>query len=168
MIMFVHLAPEKALASIRRSGLRPARHASNGRELGVFAMPVLPNFLITHQWLRELKRGGQRTFWAVYFRLPAARPVLVGHFGRPHHALPAHAACALIRAAADPLGYEVLIPGRIERSALHRLKPLPQTVGWRYRPDIREAPYCACPVCARPGTIKSRRKWERWQAAGTV
>ncbi len=50
MAILVHLAPEKLGARFLKSGIRK----------GVYCMPLLPNYYASHQWLRELKRGGQR------------------------------------------------------------------------------------------------------------
>jgi hypothetical protein len=65
MPLLVHLASRKDVASIRRSGIRPHRKFN-----AVFAMPVLQNFIVTHQWLRDLRRRGQRLYCGVYFRIP--------------------------------------------------------------------------------------------------
>src|ERR1700757_2114172 len=91
MPLFVHLTPEKNVKAILRSGisLRTSRGAFL-RKVNVrfpreiFAVPVTRDFYISHQWLRELKRGGQRTIWGIYFRVPDDEPVQVGHFGNPH------------------------------------------------------------------------------------
>lgn len=58
-----------------------------GRD-GVYAMPVVPHFAYTHQWLREIrhdkslltKRG--KNVYAVYFRIPDHEQVQAGHFYR--------------------------------------------------------------------------------------
>jgi hypothetical protein len=76
MPLFVHLTPERNARAVLRSGLHGGR--------GVFCMPLMPDYYLTRQWLRELKRSGQRTIVAVDFRLPPDEPVLVGHYGRPH------------------------------------------------------------------------------------
>ena len=51
MPLLVHIASEKDIGSIRRAGIR----IGQGRN-GLYAMPVLRNFMVSHQWLRELKR----------------------------------------------------------------------------------------------------------------
>src|SRR5262245_20511213 len=78
-----HLAPEKASASILRSGIK-ALSPGLGAPKGVFCLPVLPDYAVTHQWLRELKRRGQRTIVAADFRLASGEMVWVGHYNRPH------------------------------------------------------------------------------------
>ncbi len=96
MAMFVHLTPEKSVDAIRRGGIK-ARLADESRPKGVFAMPVTADFYVSHQWLRELKRGGQRTICAVYFRIPDEERVYIGHY------------------AAEPL--ETTAPSSVEESS---------------------------------------------------
>ncbi len=82
MALFVHLAPEKETDSIRRGGIKPRRlkqPLADGYDRIVFAMPVTDNFYVSHQWLRELKRIGQRTIVGVYFRIPDEQKVMAGH-----------------------------------------------------------------------------------------
>ncbi|MFD1044409.1 hypothetical protein ACFQ1S_01775, partial [Kibdelosporangium lantanae] len=70
MALFVHLTPEKNAKGIARSGIKLGPR-------GVFCVPMVPSYVISHQWLRELRRGGQRTFVAVDFRIPDDEPVTV-------------------------------------------------------------------------------------------
>jgi hypothetical protein len=115
---FVHLTPEKSVAGVLRAGITLRRkrvgtslgRRRDGPPRGVFAMPVTRNFYVSHQWLRDLKRGGQRTICGVYFRIPDAEPVWVGHYGQAHRDLSAAEAVALVVAAENPEGYEVIIP----------------------------------------------------------
>ncbi|SMD06065.1 hypothetical protein [Kibdelosporangium aridum] len=50
MALFVHLTPEKNVRGIVRSGIKKGAN-------GVFCLPILPSYVISHQWLRELRRG---------------------------------------------------------------------------------------------------------------
>jgi hypothetical protein len=50
MPILVHLADEREKASIKRNGIKIGKDRN-----GIFCMPVLPNFYISNQWLRELK-----------------------------------------------------------------------------------------------------------------
>jgi hypothetical protein len=68
MATLVHLTPEKNASRILRHGINVGR--------GIFCMPVLPHYYITHQWVRELKRQGQRSIVAIYFQVPADEVVL--------------------------------------------------------------------------------------------
>ena len=67
MTMLVHITPAKNTRAIRRSGIRAVSGGHEGVS-GVYCLPVLPSYQITHQWVRELRRGGQRTLVAVYFQ----------------------------------------------------------------------------------------------------
>jgi hypothetical protein len=164
MAMFVHLADARDERSIERSGLKPGRRLSS-RGWGVYAMPVLPNYFISHQWLREMKRRGVRTMMGVYFRIPDREAVVVGHFGQAHVPMTAARASRVIMDAADPRGYEVVIPRRIEAAELHAIRPVPQVIGWRYFPGAHGKRVCGCPVCLPLGTIKSRALREAFDAS---
>ena len=90
MALFVHLAPEKDTDSIQRTGIKPRRLKQplhDGYDRIVFAMPVTDSFFVSHQWLRELKRNGQRTIVGVYFHIPDDQMVMVGHYNQNHQAL---------------------------------------------------------------------------------
>jgi hypothetical protein len=184
--VFVHLTSHRNLPSMRRGGIRM-------RWGGVHAMPVTRNFQISHQWLRELRRGGGGTILGVYFRIPDDEPVEVGHYGRGGLAMTAAEATALMlraeardptaaRAAdaaskavargrslpSSPEGYQILIRRNIARSEILRVKPLPQVVGWRYRPGANGSPLCACLCCERGeyGIRRLARRVEALEAAG--
>jgi hypothetical protein len=147
MALFVHLTPEKNARTIMRSGIKRGR--------GVFCLPVLPSYVISHQWLRELRRGGQRTIVAVDFRIPDGEPVLVGHYGQAGHEVTAAQAVAVIREMEDPRGYEIVVPRAIGRSELHRVRHVNQVTGWRYVPGSHGRPPCPCPACMPVGAFKS-------------
>src|SRR5215467_12780897 len=123
MAMFVHIAPEKRTKAIVRNGISRLRAIAR-TPAGIFAMPVTRNFYVSHQWLRELKRHGQGPIAAVYFRIPDETPVWIGHYNQSHQRMNAAAALALIADQANPEGYEVIVPGGVERSQLHRVKRL--------------------------------------------
>lgn len=162
MAMFVHLAPESQTRSIRRDGIVRTRMIRDGQR-GIFAMPVTENFIVSHQWLRELKRRGCRTLSGVYFRIPDDEPVWIGRFDEEHRLVTAAEAVATLRNPAELLGMEVIIPRQVAAREICRIRHLPQVVGWRYRPGIRGW-NCMCVSCNPPGTINSRRKREAWEA----
>jgi hypothetical protein len=160
MALFVHLAPEKQSATIRRGGIKPHRFYGSvptGYERVVFAMPVTDDFYISHQWLRELKRGGQKTIVGVYFRIPDSQRVLVGHYARAHAEMTASEAAGMLFNLPRAEGYEVLIARKIEPDEIHDIRSLPQVVGWRYSPTSKGQKPCGCPVCLPRGEIKSKR-----------
>ena len=172
MAMFVHLTPEKNLKAILRSGITALRKKPRHRlpawgpfeHGGVYATPVTRNFYVSHQWLRELKRGGQRTVCAVYFRIPDYEWVWVGHYNQNHRVMPAAEAAALMTSSESWEGYEVIIPRKVLRSEIHRTRQLPQVIGWRYMPGAHKLSTCMCIVCNPPGTINSRKKGLLWEA----
>jgi hypothetical protein len=152
MPIFVHLAPESRVTLIRRNGISRLRQAWGDRPAGIFAMPVTRNFFISHQWLRELKRRGQGAISGVYFRLSDEEPVWVGHYGRAHCRITAAEAVGELLEAQSREGWEVIIPRRIAAKEIHRVRSLPQVVGWRYYPDANgKPPYCTCKYCTRGG-----------------
>ncbi|HEX8263010.1 MAG TPA: hypothetical protein VF547_09065 [Allosphingosinicella sp.] len=187
MPVFVHLTSHRNLRSIRRGGIRA------GRSAGVHALPVTRNFQISHQWLRELRRGGGGTVFGVYFRIRDDEPVEIGHYHRPHRPMTAAEAVAVMLEAesndpgaarvadsgsraiargrvlpSSPEGFEVLIPRPIAPAEILRVKALPQVVGWRYRPGANGAAPSACLWAERGvwGIRRLERAVERAEAAG--
>ena len=134
MPQFIHLADAKDIASIERNGLRLGECAW-GRK-GVFAVPVLPSYTLTHQWLRELKRRGMKTLCAVQFFLPGREAVLVGHFrdGDPLETT-ASGAVGIFRNHVSGLGLQVVIPRKIAAEEVRRVYSPSQVAGWRYYPE---------------------------------
>ena len=70
----------------------------------------------------------------------------------------AAAAVGIILSQPEPLGYEVMIPRRIEPSEIVAVRHVAQKLGWRTIPGTQKAPICSCPVCVPPGTVKSARR----------
>src|SRR5436305_862810 len=114
MAMFVHIAAEAEARRIRRSGISRVQRAWGPFPGGVFAVPVVPNFFLTHQWLRELKRRNEGPLIGVYFRVPNGERVWVGHYGKDHNWMSASEAIAKFTGADDRRGWEVIIPRKIE------------------------------------------------------
>ncbi|MFE9580027.1 HEAT repeat domain-containing protein [Nocardia sp. NPDC006044] len=156
--MLVHLTPEKNARRIRRAGI-----AASGYRRGVFCMPVLPSYVLSHQWLRELRRGGQRLIVAVHFRVPDHELVRVGHYSAGGTEMTAAEAVSVILHADDPRGYQIVIPRSIAPAELHRVRQVRQVTGWRYRPDAHGRRPCACPACLGRGEYKAavlRRRFD--------
>jgi hypothetical protein len=161
MAMFVHLAPESSAAQILRNGVARLRRGVGASPRGVFAVPVTRNFYVSHQWLRELKRRNRGPIVGVYFRIPDDQPVWVGHYGQVHRWLSAATAVAQFAAAEDPLGWEVVIPRRIEANEIHNTRRLRQVIGWRFHPKAKgKPPFCTCKFCTRGeyGAAKLRKR----------
>lgn len=166
LTQLIHLTLEKLSRKIKLSGIRPTARWQKkiiGFEKVVFALPVVPNFQVSHQWVRELKRNGARTIVGVYFRIPDDEEVLVGHYAKNHARMTVGEAEGLIRSVENPMGYEVLIPRKIQVAEVRRIKPVPQLVGWRYRPSSHGQKPCGCPVCLRRGEFKSSKIRQRWK-----
>lgn len=164
MPLFVHIADERNSASIKRSGLRLAKGLQR-TDSGIFAMPVISNFILTHQWVRELKRQGFRTAVGVYFRIPKEQLVLAGQYNATKVACSATEAAA--RFLADQtLGFETIIPRSIQPREVHAIRALPQGLGWRYFPGAHEKGiFCGCEYCMK-GEYKSKSIRERWEKSG--
>src|SRR3954471_5289280 len=164
MALFVHLVPESQTARIRRNGIGRLRKAADGRPSGVFAVPVTRNFFVSHQWLRELKRRGQGPIAGVYFRIADKETVWIGHYGQAHQRTSAAEAVTEFLAAESREGWEVIIPRRIENKEIHRIRSLPQVLGWRYFPGAKgKPPFCTCRFCTRGeyGARKLRKRLEQ-------
>jgi hypothetical protein len=159
----VHLADARDARRIERNGLAPGKFRDPDRR-GVYAMPVLPNYFMSHQWMRELKRRGLRTMVAVQFRVPDREPVLVGHYNAKHTPMSASRAVRVVMDAPDARGYEVLIPRKIDAKAIVAIRPVNRVVGWRFYPEAHGKPVCGCPACSK-GEVKSRRLREAYRAA---
>lgn len=151
MPTLVHLADEKRAKMILKLGVKPWKYSK-----GIYCMPVLPNFYVSHQWLRELKSSGVKTIVGIYFKIDSSEMVYAGKYGNQHKHIPLGKAIAEIMSMGDPLGYELIIDRKIEASEITRIKQLPQTVGWRYTPDSHNKKPCLCEFCLR-GTIKSAK-----------
>ena len=78
MPQFIHLTDERLLKRLEKSGIRTSLWGNKVR--CVYATPVLQEFQVAHQWLRELKRNGMRTIGAVQFKIPDTEEVLVGRY----------------------------------------------------------------------------------------
>ena len=159
MSRLTHLTRADQRSRILRAGIRPTRIGTT--LAGVYAMPVLPNFYVTHQWLRELRRFHDGPLIAVDFVIPDDEEVLAGHYDRQPQTLTAAAAAAVIMRAEDPRGYEILVPRAIEPNEIKRTRAVTQVVGWRHWPDAHGHAPCGCPLCLQPGTYgaaKIRRK----------
>jgi hypothetical protein len=162
MPQFIHLADAKDIASIKRGGLRAISEAWD--HTGVFSVPVVPSYTLTHQWLRELKRRGMKTLMAVQFFIPAREIVLVGSY---RHRVPlettASGAVEVFRTHVSGLGLQVFIPRKIASKEIRRLYTPAQVAGWRYFPEAHgKPPVCGCRFCVR-GEIKNRKLREAYK-----
>jgi hypothetical protein len=82
MPTFVHITSEAVARKTKPGGIRPAK--PNGRKLrGVFAMPVTPNFQVSHQWVREIDTMmlGFPSCWRLYVTYDKSGKVLSAEAG---------------------------------------------------------------------------------------
>lgn len=165
MATFVHLTPESLAERIRRNGITRLRKPRPGFPGGIFAVPVTRNFYVSHQWLRELKRDGQRTIAAVYFRIDDDTTVWVGHYNSPARAMTAAEAVAEFMSSESREGWQVVIPERIDSRKITRIRTLRQLIGWRYAPDAKGRLPCPCDYCLA-GDIKASRLRARGEELG--
>jgi hypothetical protein len=169
MSTFVHIADERDAQAIRKSGLvlpkgRFRLHESETRKFGVFAMPVVQDFMLSHQWVRELARRGRRSSIGVYFRIPDEQLVWAGLYNGAKRSCTAASSAAELREKRI-LGYEVIIPRSILAAEITTIRSVP-AVGWRFSPQAKgKRPFCPCKFCTR-GEIKARRLRERLDPNG--
>jgi hypothetical protein len=162
MATLVHLTSATRLRRILRAGIKP--EATRFGSPGVFAMPVTPNYVVSHQWTRELRKWGRGRIVAVYFRVPDDEPVKVGHYSHPHEDMTAaQAVAALMRPEHDALGYQVVIPHGIPPQAITRTRLISSRLGWRHYPGAHSRRPCGCPACVARGEYNSQRLRERFE-----
>ncbi len=165
MARFIHLTDERLVRRIEKTGIKPAAVGGTDTKY-VFATPVLPEFAISHQWLRELKRRGIRTIAAVQFRIPDREPALVGRFGKRQLETTAAGAVRVVRehvAQSSGLGLQVMIARKIAPAEISKIYMPPQVAGWRYFPGAHGRAPCGCDYCLLRGEIKSRKIREAYQ-----
>jgi hypothetical protein len=155
MVSFIHIANKEDEQAILKAGIKAMKRRSGLR--GVYAMPVLPDFATTHQWARELKRRGIRTFICIQFKVPDAEAVLVGKCNGKKIEMTAAEASGAVLNHTDPMGLEVIIPRKITAKEISRTYPAPRIIGWRYYPAAKgKPPFCHCKWCNR-GEIRASR-----------
>jgi hypothetical protein len=167
MARFLHLTDERLLARLKKAGIRTTFW---GREKlrCVYATPVLPDFQISYQWLRELKNRGIRTIGAIQFKIPDQEEVLVGRYSEEPIPVTAAQAGKVFMAHPTGLGLQVLIRRRIEAREITRAYVPTQIVGWRYSPGAHgRPPFCGCESCQR-GLIKNRKIREKYEAENQI
>jgi hypothetical protein len=161
----VHITPQRNAARLLRAGVAARSRGWDG-DRGVYTMAVLPDFTLTHQWVRELRRWQPGVLVAADLRIPDGEPVTVGRYGREPSRLTAAEAAGHLRGLADPRGYEIFVPRSITPSEVRRIRPLPQGVGWRHVPGAHGRRPCTCPMCLQAGTPGSARVRRRFSDAG--
>ena len=149
----VHITAEKNVKSILRTGIK------QGQASGVYCMPVVQDYVISHQWLREIKRFQPGALIAVYFRISSQEPVRVGHYlssARSQQVTLAEAIHTMMTTP-DPLGYEIIVSRSITPKEIQTVRHPRQIIGWRYMPHAHGKPFCTCPSCIPRGQIKGNK-----------
>jgi hypothetical protein len=165
----VHLAPESRRCAIERNGIRAEEaHVWDGERgvkvpRAVYAMPIVPDFSVTYQWLRELRRFHRERMVAVHFVVPSDEDVMVGRYNKPHERVPLRV--AVRRVLAEPAGNELILLRGIRKNEIALVRDLTQLVGWTEVPEPGAAFDCLCAACVAPGTpdlvLRVRARFER-------
>ncbi|MBU1078282.1 MAG: HEAT repeat domain-containing protein [Spirochaetes bacterium] len=156
MPVFVHLSSEKNIKKIQRSGIKPAKTYYN--ITGIFCMPVEKNYFISHQWLRELKRRGARTVMGIYFKIASDETVWIHHYQEEPVSMKAGEAIKKIKQDSDASGYQVIIPRKVLKKEIVKIKYISQVTGWRYYPGSHgRKKSCLCPACIPRGSINAQK-----------
>lgn len=157
MPTLVHLADEREASSIKSNGIKIGKYRH-----GIYCMPVLANFYLSHQWLRELKRSGVKTFVGVYFKMDSKVKVFAGRYNEAHRYIDLGEAIKEIQSIDNPLGYEIIVDRKIEAKEISKIKALPQNIGWRYVPGSNGRKPCSCNFCIK-SSIKASRIRKKYE-----
>jgi hypothetical protein len=163
MPRLVHLARASNVRTIERAGIRGGTAAVldvSGRasriERAVFAMPLVRDFSVTYQWLRELRRWHGERMVAVHFVLPSDEQVLIGRYNGPHERLALRDAAR--RALRSPMGSEIVVMRSVRRREVIAVRQVTQLVGWTQVPEPGAKLDCLCVVCVPSGTRDLMRR----------
>ena len=113
-------------------------------------MPVLKNFMVSHQWLREPGSAAAAARCA-RARIPDGETgKLMGYYSKEQVQVTAARAAHAIMHADDPLGMQIVVPRNIAPKEIHAVRSVPQVVGWRYFPGARCAQGLRMPLLPVP------------------
>ncbi len=162
MAVFIHLFDERNASSIRKNGIKISKN-SNKEIKGVFAYPQTENFVVNHQWMRELRRRAGQNILAARFRISDNTEVLVGKYNEESIVTSASNAIGIVRQHIDPMGLEVIVTRPIKPREIISIYKPPKVSGWRYYPNAKGEKPCGCPYCQRgePYSKKLRIKYEK-------
>lgn len=124
-------------------------------------MPVTDNHLVTHQWIRELRRTRKVPKIAVQFRVPDKENVKLGRYGPDKMTVKASEAIGIVSKHEASFGLEVILPRKVQPKEILKFYTPPKVTGWRYWPDAKGTKPCPCPYCQR-GLPYSRRIREQF------
>lgn len=154
MATFIHIADERKRLKIKQNGIKKSKY---GDRKGIYCFPVLKDFMLTHQWARELRKTGIKNFICVQFKIDDKQMVEIGKYNKDKLLLPANEAINEIMNHNDPEGLEIKVLEKVLPSQIQRIYPAPRITGWRYYPKAKgKKPFCTCRYCNR-GEIKASR-----------
>ena len=152
MTTLIHITNADFESSIKKNGIKTGKSSNI-----VFFMPVTQNYLVSHQWARELKRSGIKNFIAVYFKINKTDQVWHGQYFQEHKKEAINSAVAEFNLLEDQLGYEFFIDRKIEAKEIVKIKQIPKPMGWRYSAKAHGTKPCGCPMCLQFGGYKTKR-----------
>jgi len=124
-------------------------------------LPHLQEFMISHQWARELKRYGVKNFIAVDFKISNSEEIWFGKYAENHEKMPLNKAINIFMSKEDKLGYEFFIERKISSKEIVKIRKIQKPMGWRYEPDSHGKKPCPCPMCIQRGGYKTNRLKEK-------
>jgi hypothetical protein len=152
MTTLIHITNADLESSIKKNGIKIGKKSNI-----VFFMPVTQNYLISHQWTRELKRSGIKNFIAVYFKINKTDKVWHGQYFQSHKKDMINSAVAEFNVLENQLGYEFFIDRKIEAKEIVKINRIPKPMGWRYSITAHGTRPCGCPMCLQFGGYKTKR-----------
>ena len=122
--------------------------------VGNYMAPVVSNFEMTYQWLRELRQwNGRLRMVGVIAEIPDDELVWVGTYSQPKIEVTAAESVPLFEA--NPWGNEVLLTRDVVPGSI-AIRSIRQDVGWQDTPNGHLD--CVCPACLQPGHPKFMRR----------
>lgn len=150
MATLIHITDEKYEKSILKNGIKIGKDNKV-----VYFMPLFKDYLISHQWARELKRWGTKNFMAVYFKIKSDEVVWFGHYNKKHEQMKLSEAMKRFLELDDPLGYEFTIERKIIPKEIVKIRHITKPMGWRYKPHIHGEEPSSSPMILQAGGYKT-------------
>lgn len=148
MATFIHMADERKQKAIQKNGIKSISKHENKK--GIYCFPVLKDYMISHQWSREIRRSGIRNYICIQFTIDDDEMVLIGKYNEKHVEVTASEAVKIAMDHDDPNGLEVFIQHRIHPDNIKRIYSAPRIIGWRFYPSAKgQKPFCRCKYCQR-------------------
>jgi hypothetical protein len=156
MAVFVHFTDENNKSSIMKNGLKIENIHYEDIKTGLFCMPVISDFYATHQWVREIRQYySGNNIVAVYFKIPDDEIIFCGKYNEKRVKAKSTEAHKIFISLEDKMGFQAIIPRKVKRNEITRIKNIPQITGWRYFPKSHEKKRCLCPDFLTKGSYNS-------------